>query len=80
MQCGVYGDVVFRALQASSPGPWKQSDLSALPGVITEEFCMEHGRSCRPHEVIDWMESLSREELLEVLEDCNKAWAGNGQT
>jgi hypothetical protein len=80
MQCGVYGDVVFRALQASSPGPWEQSDLSALPGVITEEFCAEYGHDCHPREILDWVESLSSEELLDLLGDCNKARTGNSQT
>lgn len=79
MQCGVYGDVVFRALLASSPGPWKQSDLTGLARVITEEFCAEYGRDCRPAEILDWVESMSPEELLDLIEDCNKAWNGRGQ-
>ena len=75
MILGQYEQVVEKALESLSSGPWTVSDLERAQESITDEFCGVYGPECGSSAVLDWLRSLDQREQEELLFRISAHWS-----
>ena len=75
MILGQYEQVVEKALESLSSGPWTATDLVRARESINDEFCSMYDAECRSSAVLDWLRSLDQREQEELLVWINAHWS-----